>query len=95
MLWRIILGYPLGNTKPILPAAIVNLVGAEGHEGEAHYEGLEEVLQMDNVFVHIYGKTHTKPGRKMGHVTILSAEKQDLVYKAHKIKNTLKVVSKS
>lgn len=95
MLWRIILGYPLGNTKAILPAAIVNLVGAEGHEGEVHYEGLEEVLQMDNVFVHIYGKTHTKAGRKMGHVTILSNEKQDLVYKAHKIKNTLKVVSKS
>jgi len=94
MLWRVILGYPLGNTKPILPGAIVNLVGAEGHEGEAHYEGLEEVLQMDNVFVHIYGKKHTKPGRKMGHVTILSPEKQDLVYKAHKIKNTLKVITK-
>jgi two-component sensor histidine kinase len=30
----------------------------------------------------------------MGHVTIISREKQDLVYKAHKIKNTLKVISK-
>jgi phosphoribosylaminoimidazole carboxylase (NCAIR synthetase) len=49
---------------------------------------------MDNVFVHIYGKNDTKPGRKMGHVTIISREKQDLVYKAHKIKNTLKVISK-
>jgi len=29
----------------------------------------------------------------MGHVTIISREKQDLVYKAHKIKNTLKVIS--
>lgn len=94
MLWRVILGYPVGNTKAILPGAIVNLLGAEGHEGEAYYEGLEEVLQMDNVFVHIYGKKDTKAGRKMGHVTILSAEKQDLVYKAHKIKHTLKVISK-
>jgi len=94
MLWRVILGYPLGNTDAILPGAIVNLVGAEGCSGEAHYEGLEEVLQMDNVFVHIYGKKDTKPGRKMGHVTIISREKQDLVYKAHKIKNTLKVISK-
>jgi phosphoribosylaminoimidazole carboxylase (NCAIR synthetase) len=49
---------------------------------------------MDNVFVHIYGKEETKAGRKMGHVTIMSREKQDLVYKAHKIKNTLKVISK-
>ena len=94
MLWRVILGYPMGNTEAILPGAIVNLVGAEGHSGEAHYEGLDEVLQMDNVFVHIYGKKETKAGRKMGHVTIISREKQDLVHKAHKIKNTLKVISK-
>jgi 5-(carboxyamino)imidazole ribonucleotide synthase len=94
MLWRVILGYPLGNTDLILPGAIVNLLGSEGSEGEAHYEGLDEVLQMDNVFVHIYGKTDTKAGRKMGHVTIISREKQDLVHKAHKIRNTLRVVSK-
>lgn len=92
MLWRVILGYPLGNTDHILPAAIVNLVGAEGHSGKAVYEGLDEVLQMDNVFVHIYGKKETKPGRKMGHITVVSSDKQDLVYKAHRIKNTLKVV---
>jgi 5-(carboxyamino)imidazole ribonucleotide synthase len=94
MLWRVILGYPLGNTDAILPGAIVNLLGAEGHSGEAVYEGLTEVLQIDNVFVHIYGKKETKAGRKMGHVTILSKEKQDLVHKAHKIRNTLKVISK-
>jgi len=94
MLWRVILGYPLGNTEAILPGAIVNLIGEEGCEGEAVYDGFDEVLQMDNVFVHIYGKKDTRAGRKMGHVTILSREKQDLVYKAHKIKNTLKVISK-
>ena len=94
MLWRVMLGYPLGNTEAILPGAIVNLIGEEGCEGEAVYDGFDEVLQMDNVFVHIYGKKDTRAGRKMGHVTILSREKQDLVYKAHKIKNTLKVISK-
>jgi 5-(carboxyamino)imidazole ribonucleotide synthase len=94
MLWRVMLDYPLGNTEVILPGAMVNLVGSDGCEGEAHYEGLDEVLKMDHVFVHIYGKKDTKAGRKMGHVTIISREKQDLVYKAHKIRNTLKVVSK-
>jgi 5-(carboxyamino)imidazole ribonucleotide synthase len=93
MLWRVMLQYPLGNTAAILPAAIVNLVGAEGFEGDAKYEGLDEVLQMENVFVHLYGKKQTKPGRKMGHVTIVSKEKQDLTYKANRIKNILKVVS--
>ena len=89
MLWRVMLGYPLGSTRHILPAAIVNLIGADGHTGEVVYEGLNEILQLENVFVHIYGKTHTKPGRKMGHVTILSREKQELVHQANRIKHTL------
>jgi len=93
MLWRVILSYPLGNTKHIMPAAIVNLIGAEGSSGDANYEGLSDVLKMDNVFVHIYGKKQTKPGRKMGHVTILGKTKQDLVFCAHKVKQAIKVCS--
>ncbi len=93
MLWRIILGYPLGNTKCILPSIMVNIIGSNEHEGKVNYTGLEKVLSIDNAFVHIYGKKHTKPGRKMGHITILSAEKQDLIHKANIIKQTLSVVS--
>ena len=89
MLWRIMLGYPLGNTKPILPSIMVNIIGAEGFSGDVKYEGLEEVLKIDNVFVHLYGKKQTKPGRKMGHVTILSKEKQELLYQSNKVKRTL------
>jgi 5-(carboxyamino)imidazole ribonucleotide synthase len=93
MLWRVMLNYPLGNPDHILPAAIVNLVGEEGYTGDAVYEGLEEVLAMDNVFVHIYGKKQTKPGRKMGHVTIISNEPQELLHKANQIKHMLKVTT--
>ena len=93
MLWRIMLNYPLGNTDPIMPSSIVNIIGSEGYSGVARYEGLDEVLKMDNSFVHLYGKVQTKPGRKMGHVTIMSDEYQELTYKANKIKHTLKVVS--
>ena len=94
MLWRIMLNYPLGNPDAILPSAIVNILGAEGHSGEAVYTNLNEVLGMDNVFVHLYGKKQTKPGRKMGHVTIMHNDYQDLRYKANKIKHTLKVEAK-
>ena len=93
MLLRIMLNYPLGNTDHILPAAIVNMLGAQGYTGEAKYEGLNEVLQMENVFVHIYGKKETKPGRKMGHITILSKEKQELTHKANSIKQCMKVIA--
>ena len=94
MLWRIMLNYPLGNPDAILPSAIVNILGAEGHSGDAVYTNLNEVLSMDNVFVHLYGKKQTKPGRKMGHVTIMHTDYQDLRYKANKIKHTLKVEAK-
>ncbi len=93
MLWRIMLGYPLGNTEAILPSSIVNLLGEDGYSGPAKYEGLDEVLSMKNVFVHLYGKTQTKPGRKMGHVTIMSADKNELIEKVNRIKQCLKVVS--
>ena len=93
MLWRIMLSYPLGNPKHIVHAAMVNLIGCDGHSGEANYEGIEGVLKMENVFLHLYGKKETRPGRKMGHVTILSPEKSDLVYKAKAIKQTMRVNS--
>ena len=89
MLWRIMLNYPLGNTDAILPSMMVNIIGAEGCTGNVIYEGLEEVMKIENAFVHIYGKKQTKPGRKMGHVTIMSKEKQDLLHRSNKVKHTL------
>lgn len=89
MLWRIMLGYPLGNTDAILPSIMVNIIGAEGYSGAVNYEGLDDVLKIENAFVHIYGKKQTKPGRKMGHVTILSNEKQELLHQSNIVKRTL------
>lgn len=93
MLWRVILNYPLGNTDAIKNSVMVNITGAAGEQGPAYYEGLEEMLKIENAFFHIYGKRQTKPGRKMGHVTILSNEKADLMHKANKIKHGLKVIA--
>ncbi len=95
MLWRIMLGYPLGCTDAIMPSLMQNIIGADGNSGIAHYEGLNEILKIENAFFHVYGKTETKPGRKMGHVTIMSNEKADLLHKANKIKHTLSVIAKS
>ena len=89
MLWRIMLGYPLGNTNPILPSIMVNIIGMDGHSGDVKFEGLDEVLKIENAFVHLYGKKQTRPGRKMGHVTILSREKHELLHQSNKVKRTL------
>lgn len=91
MLWRVMLNYPLGCTDPIKNSIMVNIIGAPGETGEANYEGFGEMLKIENAFYHIYGKRQTKPGRKMGHVTIISNEKADLMHKANKVKHGLKV----
>jgi len=93
MLLRVMLNYPLGNTSSVLPSSIVNILGEEGYSGAAKYEGLNEVLGMKNTFVHLYGKTQTKPGRKMGHVTIMSEDRNDLIEKVNIIKKSLKVIA--
>ncbi len=89
MLWRIMLGYPLGNTNAILPSIMINIIGEEGSRGKVRYEGLEEVLKIENAFVHLYGKKETRPGRKMGHVTVMGKEKLDLLPQSNKIKRSL------
>ncbi|TAD90021.1 MAG: 5-(carboxyamino)imidazole ribonucleotide synthase [Bacteroidetes bacterium] len=93
MLWRILLNYPLGSPQASSPSVLINLVGAPGHEGPAHYPGLPQVLNMQGAYAHIYGKTHTKPGRKMGHVTVLGTDVVDLVRKAKQVKELLTVVT--
>ncbi len=67
---RIALGYTVGNTEEIKPSITVNLLGAEKHFGKVRYEGIEEVMKLKNVSVHLYGKSETKPHRKMGHITV-------------------------
>ena len=85
---------PLGNTESKVAGIMVNLVGAEGHTGEVFYENMENILEIDGVTPHIYGKTHTKPFRKMGHVTIVNEDIKKARELAQKVKETVKVIAK-
>lgn len=92
---RAILDLPLGNTESKLGGIMVNLVGAEGHTGEVVYENIEEIMKMDGVTPHIYGKKITRPFRKMGHVTIINKDLGEARKTAEKVKNSIKVISKA
>jgi 5-(carboxyamino)imidazole ribonucleotide synthase len=89
--FRAVLNMPLGNTEMRSPAAMVNLLGEAGFEGEAKIEGLDKALQQKGVYVHLYGKKITKPFRKMGHVTILEGDVNLLKEKALAIKDLIKI----
>lgn len=90
---RAILNYPLGATTKYLNAVMINILGEEGFEGKAIYNGLENVLDIRNIFVHLYGKEITKPFRKMGHVTILGDNTEACLEKAEKVKKLLTVTA--
>lgn len=88
---RAVMNMPLGNTELRCPAAMVNLLGEEGYTGEAFVEGLEEAMAQKGVYVHLYGKKLTKPFRKMGHVTLLDDNLENLKNRALEIKSLIKI----
>ena len=88
---RAVLNLPLGNTDTILPAVMVNLVGAENHTGNVHYKNMHKILQLKGVTPHIYGKKQTKPFRKMGHVTIVDRNINDARKTAALVKSIISV----
>jgi 5-(carboxyamino)imidazole ribonucleotide synthase len=91
---RAILNLPLGNTASKVAGIMVNLVGEEGFSGEVTYEHMEEILKIDGVTPHIYGKKETRPFRKMGHVTIVDSDIDVARKIAQKVKETIRVISK-
>jgi len=90
---RAILNLPPGETSIQSPSAMINLLGEVGFTGMAKYEGLEEVLKITGAHIHLYGKKLTKPFRKMGHVTVVDSDLDNLKKKANFVKHTLKVKS--
>ncbi len=90
---RAILGLPLGKTASKVAAVMVNLVGAEDHQGNVHYKNIEHIMSMDGVTAHVYGKKTTSPFRKMGHVTIVDNDINIARKRAEEVKSTIKVIS--
>ena len=91
---RAILDLPLGDTDSKVAAVMVNLVGEESYTGPVHYKGLDEALAIEGVSPHIYGKAKTRPFRKMGHVTIVGEELEEVYLRARKVKDLIKVISR-
>ncbi|EPD97948.1 5-(carboxyamino)imidazole ribonucleotide synthase [Capnocytophaga sp. oral taxon 336] len=90
---RAILNLPLGSTESKVAGVMVNLVGAEGYQGKVVYENIEQIMEMEGVTPHIYGKKETRPFRKMGHVTIVNPNIKKARQIAEQVKNTIRVIA--
>ena len=92
-LLRCLIGMPLGSTDITIPSVMVNLLGEKGYVGAAKYDGIEKVMATPGVNIHLYGKSDTKPFRKMGHVTIVDKDLNKAKEKARFVKDTLKIIA--
>lgn len=91
--YRVLKNLPLADTAAFGFSGMLNLVGEENYTGKVKYQGLENVLKLPNAYIHLYGKTETKPGRKMGHINVLANSREELLQQLIYIKSLVKVVS--
>lgn len=91
---RTLMELPLGSTKLFTTSAMVNLIGAENQTGSAEIQNIEKLLEIPGTFLHWYAKAITKPGRKMGHVTLVNDDIEQLKQNIEQVNTTVKVVAK-
>jgi 5-(carboxyamino)imidazole ribonucleotide synthase len=63
---------------------MVNIVGDKS--GKYKLKHIDELLGMKGVYVHLYGKLESKPNRKLGHITIVNADRNELIKLAEKVR---------
>ncbi|MFO8028776.1 MAG: 5-(carboxyamino)imidazole ribonucleotide synthase [Cyclonatronaceae bacterium] len=87
---RAVMGLPLGPTDLRAPVAVMeNILGKR--EGEAIAEAPESLWSTKNAWLHIYGKSDSRNGRKMGHLTVLGDDPVETGLKASGISNQIQL----
>jgi 5-(carboxyamino)imidazole ribonucleotide synthase len=83
---RTLCGLPLGDTRLLSPVVMVNLLGDVWQSGQPAWDA---VFACPDAKLHLYGKHEARPGRKMGHYTVLGADSDDALAKALAIRSKL------
>jgi len=83
---RAIAGLPFGSTELVRPAAMTNLLGDVWASGEPDWRG---VFQDPRAKLHLYDKGEARPGRKMGHYTVLDPDREEAIAGARAVMDAL------
>ncbi|HUF19839.1 MAG TPA: 5-(carboxyamino)imidazole ribonucleotide synthase [Burkholderiales bacterium] len=89
---RVLCGLPLGDTAMHCPAVMINLLGDLWAAGVPRWE---QVLREARAKLHLYGKSEARPGRKMGHFTVLDEHVEAALELALSIKAGLSASARS
>ena len=88
---RIMAALPLGDSSLLMPACMFNVLGdvwfdEKGHRIEPDWAAL---AALSGVYVHMYGKAEARPGRKMGHITVVAPTNEQLHQRAQQVAHVL------
>jgi len=92
---RAVAGLPLGSPLQARPCVMYNLMGEPNHNGIPKVDGLEDILALPEVSLHMYGKKETRPYRKMGHITVTAETVDTAVEVTEKVKSIVKIIAES
>lgn len=86
---RAVMGWPLGLTTLLFPVVgMFNLVGP-GHFCPEFWDKVMAIMDSSGVFVHHYGKNGIRPGRKLGHVTVVGESEAEVLEKINQLKKRI------
>jgi 5-(carboxyamino)imidazole ribonucleotide synthase len=88
---RAIAGLPLGDTSLLRPAVMMNILGQPGSAGKTVIHGYEEALKIPGLSLHLYGKTESRPFRKMGHFTVTAGTLAEALKRAETAREIIKI----
>jgi len=87
---RVLCGLPLGDTAMHSPAVMVNLLGDLWRQGDPDWT---PVLASPRAKLHLYGKREARPGRKMGHCTVLAPDLNAAIAESLAIRGRLRAAA--
>lgn len=85
---RAVCGLPLGATDILRPAAMANILGEVWAGGPPRWD---RILADPSARLHLYGKAEARPGRKMGHFTVLAESADEAAARAAALRDGLAV----
>jgi 5-(carboxyamino)imidazole ribonucleotide synthase len=87
---RAVLGLPLGSAEMRAPSvAMINLLGTD--KRDARVDEAMQALKESDGHLHMYGKLDSRPGRKMGHYTLLGEEMDKIYQKGRELTKDIKI----
>lgn len=88
---RILTDQPLGEISMLKCSGMINLIGPDDFVGKYKLNNLDKLTELPDVYIHDYGKIDSRPNRKLGHITILADNTDNVLEKIEQIKKIIKI----